>query len=90
MKEGDYEGDYLGGWRGRAAGLQKPPPRGEGRLGAPGTAGGAGHLSPGVGTAASLLRTRAALHRALCGEEVGQGEPATLAPAPSRQPRGQS
>ena len=27
MKEGDYEGDYLGGWRGRAAGLQKPPPR---------------------------------------------------------------
>lgn len=27
MKEGDYEGDYLGSWRGPAAGLQKPPPR---------------------------------------------------------------
>ena len=90
MKEGDYEGDYLGGWRGRAAGLQKPPPRGEGRLGAPGTAGGAGHLSPGVGTATSLLRTRANPHWTLCGEEVDQGELAIPGPAPSRQPRGQS
>lgn len=35
MKEGDYEGDYLGGWRGRAAGLQKPPPRARADLGLP-------------------------------------------------------
>lgn len=97
MKEGDYEGDYLGGWRGRAARLQKPPPRvradsgksaGVGGHVTSHPAGGASHLSPGMGTATSLLRRRANPPRTLGREEVGQGEPATPAPAPSRQPLG--
>lgn len=97
MKEGDYEGEYLGGWRGRAARLQKPPPRvradsgksaGVGGHVTSHPAGGASHLSPGMGTATSLLRRRANPPRTLGREEVGQGEPAPPAPAHLRQPLG--
>ena len=51
-------------------------------------AGGASHLSPRMGTATSLLRMRANPHRTLCREEADQGQPATPAPASSRQPLG--